>query len=133
MSKKYVRDTVRSWLPASGSGSPIPFYETVNVDQDPTDNSWYTIEFNPEVSDEITFCRAKSETGVIDFVFNILPGQGDSQLLGDAQTIVDAFMLNKDPTYKLTLTNQQAPEEFSGGSANKYYQIIIGVEYSYFY
>jgi hypothetical protein len=40
-------------------------------------------------------------------------------------------MKSKDPNGKLTLLNDLAPEEFTSGSANEYYQVIIGVEYSY--
>jgi hypothetical protein len=132
MSRKYVRDTVRNWIAALPSPAS-PFYETINVDENPTDLLWYTVDFQSEFTSTSTYCDQKEEQGVIDFVFSGAPGVGDSAVISAAESVVDAFMKNKDPTGKLSLQNVLAPDEFSGGTANKYYQVIVGVEYLYLF
>ena len=43
MSSKYVRDKFRSWLNDGLVDSP--YYDTINQDQNPTDDIWVTAEF----------------------------------------------------------------------------------------
>jgi hypothetical protein len=132
MSRAYVRTTVRNWITAMPK--VVPFYETVNKSEDilPADQSgWYTVEFNAENTSTTTYCGDKSETGVIDFVFSTLPGEGDSNLIAGAEQTIDNFMKSVDPNKKLTLIKAMHPEEFTGGDGSKYYMIIIGVEYEY--
>jgi len=129
MSRGYVRDTVRQMI--TSSGMVIPFHESINYEVVPNENMWFTIEFNAENTQVDTYCRDRTETGVIDFVFGVLPGQGDHDLIAAADSDIQKFMKSIDPNGKLVLLNDMAPEEFTGGDANQYYQVVIGVEYSY--
>ena len=129
MSRGYVRETVRQMI--TSSGMTTPFHESINYEIIPTEQTWFTIEFNSENTGIDTFCRDRTETGVIDFVFSTLPGSCDTALIAAAESDIQKFMKSKDPNGKLTLLNDLAPEEFTGGDANQYYQVIIGVEYSY--
>lgn len=129
MSRGYVRETVRQMI--KSSGMVTPFHESINYDEVPTEDTWFTIEFNSEGTNVDTFCYDRTETGVIDFVYSTLPGSGDKDLLATADSDIKKFMNSIDPNGKLTLINDLAPEEFTGGDANQYYQVIIGVEYSY--
>lgn len=129
MSRGYVRDTVRQMI--TSSGMVTPFHESINFEENPTEPMWFTIEFNSENTSIDTYCRSQTETGVIDFVFSTLPGSGDHDLIAAADSDIQKFMKSIDPNGKLTLLNDLAPEEFTGGDANKYYQVIVGVEYSY--
>ena len=130
MSRKYVRDMAREWIQTS---SDIPFYDTINVEEDPQDRFWCTIEFSHEYTTSENYCNHKEEHGVIDVIISGQPGTGDGDVLDYATEIAAKFMTNKDPSGKLTLLNDQAPEEFSGGDANKYYQVTVGIEYVYFF
>lgn len=131
MSRKYVRDTARQWIVAS---SPeIPFYDTINIEENPVEPYWCTLEFNHEYTDTNTYCNSQEEHGVIDIVVSGQPGEGDDTVLEYATMIAENFMKNKDPNGKLTLLNDQAPEEFTGGDANKYYQVNVGIEYIYMF
>ncbi len=132
MSRSYVRSLVRSWITAMPP--VLPFYESINKFEtiSPSDeNGWYTVEFNAEQTNTLTYCGDKSETGIIDFVFSTLPGNGDQTLIADAEQTITNFMKSKDPNNKLTLIKSMHPEEFTGGDGTKYYMIIIGVEYEY--
>jgi len=131
MSRKYVRDTVRGWI--TSNPPAIPFYETINVDENPTDPTWLTVEFNAEYTDQQGFCGHQEERGVIELVISGAPGVGDGVVISAADALAQQFMNNKDPSGKLTLLNDLAPEEFSGGDANKYYQVIVGIEYQYLF
>jgi hypothetical protein len=130
MSRKYVRDMARAWIQESAE---IPYYDTINIEEDPQDPFWCTIEFSHEYTDLNTYCNSKEEHGVIDIIVSGQPGTGDDDVMEYATNIVNKFMNNRDPSGKLTLLNDQAPEEFSGGDANKYYQVTVGVEYLYLF
>lgn len=129
MSRGYVRGSVRQMI--TSSGMTTPFHESINFEENPTEPMWFTVEFNAENTTVDTYCRSQTETGVIDFVFSTLPGSGDTALIAAAESDIAKFMNSKDPNGKFVLLNDLAPEEFTGGDANKYYQVIIGVEYSY--
>jgi len=129
MSRGYVREAVRQMI--TSSGMTTTFHESINFDEVPTEDTWFTVEFNSEGTNIDTYCYDRTETGVIDFVFSTLPGTGDTAFLAAAEADIQKFMKSKDPNGKLTLLNDLAPEEFTSGSANQFYQVIIGVEYSY--
>lgn len=128
MSRKYVRDMAREWIQTA---STIPYYDTINSEEDPQDPFWSTLEFSHEYTDTTNYCNSQEEHGVIDIVISGQPGTGDGDVLTYATEVAAKFMNNRDPSGKLTLLNDQAPEEFSGGAAKKYYQVIVGIEYIY--
>jgi len=130
MSRKYVRDMAREWIQTA---SDVPYYDTINTEHDPQDPFWCTIEFSHEYTDSKSYCDSKEEHGVIDIIVSGQPGTGDGDVLDYATEIAAKFMNNHDPNGKLTLLNDQAPEEFSGGDANKYYQVTVGIEYIYLF
>lgn len=130
MSRKYVRDIAREWIQPS---SPIPYIDTINIEEDPQDPFWCTLEFSHEYTDTSNYCNAQEEHGVIEIVVSGIPGTGDAAVMEYATEIATKFMNNRDPSGKLTLLNDQAPEEFSDGDANKYYQVVIGIEYIYMF
>ena len=130
MSRKYVRDLAREWIQKD---LDLPYYDTINLEEDPQDPFWCTVEFSHEYTDSVTYCKHQEEHGVIDIIVSGQPGQGDEEVMEYATNIANKFMTNKDPSGKLTLLNDQAPEEFSGGDANKYYQVTVGIEYIYLF
>ena len=127
MSSVYVRQKVREWaeLPSVG----IPYYDTINVEENPTDNIWFTAEFEPEFSEKITFCGQTAEEGMITFVFQTSAGVGDEALIIAAENAVANILEQNDPTSDLTLELAYAPDEYTGGSADSGYRVSISVEY----
>lgn len=127
MSSLYVRQKVREWAELSAVG--IPYYDTINVEENPNDNIWFTAEFEPEFSEKNTFCGEISEEGLITFVFEAAAGVGDEALLTAAQNAVKKILEQNDPSQDLVLEMDYAPDEYTGGTADTGYRISISVEY----
>jgi len=127
MSSLYVRQKVREWAELSTVG--VPYYDTINVEENPTDNIWFTAEFEPEYTEKQTFCGELSEEGLINFVFESAAGVGDETLLAAAQSAVKKILEQNDPSQDLVLVMDYAPDEYTGGTADTGYRISISVEY----
>ena len=127
MSSLYVRQKVREWAELSAVG--LPYYDTINVEENPTDNIWFTAEFEPEYTEKQTFCGELSEEGLINFVFESAAGVGDETLLAAAQSAVKKILEQNDPSQDLVLEMDYAPDEYTGGTADTGYRISISVEY----
>ena len=127
MSSLYVRQKIREWsaLPAVG----VPFYDTINFEENPTDDIWFTVEFEPEYSEKTTYCGDMSEEGLITFVFQTRPGVGDEALITAAESAVAEILAQDDPSGVLTLEMAYAPDEYTGGSADTGYRVSISVDY----
>lgn len=130
MSALYVRQTIRDWL---GDGSMnVPFYDTVNRDQTPTDNVWSTASFDANFRERLTFCDSSwVEEGDVNVTYTGLPGIGDAVVLAAAELDMITLMSMRDPNDKLRLTAVDPPREASAGSTNQGYQVSYLVEYEY--
>lgn len=130
MSALYVRQTVREWL--SRPDFDVPFYDTVNTEQNPSDDVWCTATFDANFRERLTFCENSwVEEGDINVVYTGLPGVGDSVVLAAAEADMLTLMSIRDPNDKLRLTAVDPPREASAGSVNQGYQISYLVEYEY--
>ena len=128
MSSLYVRTTFRNWV-TDPVGFTVPYYDTINRSVSPIDAIWLTLDFEPEFSEEINFCRDAIEEGVVDFVFSGRAGVGDTALLTAAEADMAWLKTQTDPTGRLVIRSIQAPEEFTAGDAEVNYRIVFGVEY----
>ena len=61
MSSVYVREKVREW--AQLPSITVPYYDTINVEESPTEDIWFTAEFETEYSEKITFCGQDGRRG----------------------------------------------------------------------
>lgn len=130
MSSIRVRNLVRAWL--SDAAMTTPFYDTVNIDQNPMDDIWVTADFDSLFRERLTFCESSwQEEGDITLVYTGQPGIGDGPLMSQAETDVKTLMSFRDSSEKLTLTSVDGPNEFSAGSANQGYQIEFVVTYTF--
>jgi len=127
MSSLYVRQKVREWaeLPAVG----VPYYDTINVEESPSEDTWFTAEFEPEYTEKQTFCGELSEEGLITFVFETSAGTGDETLITAAESAVAKILEQNDPSQDLVLEMAYAPDEYTGGTADTGYRVSISVEY----
>ena len=128
MSALYVRNMVRSWL--NDPSLDVPFFDTVNLEQNPQVDQWVTAEFETTLRDKLSFCEWKEE-GEVLLVFTGVPGVGDGALLAAAEKDVKTLLAFRDPTRQLLVTAVQGIQEYSGGSANVGYQIEIILDYEY--
>jgi hypothetical protein len=124
MSSLYVRNLVRTWLAAT----PVPFYDTVNLEQNPTDPVWKTVDWGFPSRERDTFCGQYQESGAIGIAYFGQPGKGDSDLLVQAEADITALMAQLDPTAALVLEDRGAPFDFRQGNV---YVVEFQVEYVY--
>ena len=130
MSALYVRQTVREWL--ARPEFTVPFYDTVNKEQNPSDEVWATASFDASFRERLTFCENSwIEEGDINVVYTGLPGVGDAVVLAAAEADMVTLMSIRDPNDKVRLTAVDPPREASAGSVNQGYQISYLVEYEY--
>jgi len=130
VSSLYVRNLFRSWL-----GDPsmaVAFYDTVNQEQNPVEETWVTADFQSTFRERVTFCESSwKEEGEVVLVYTGTPGVGDGELLAIAETDIKTLLAFRDATRQLIVVGVQGVSEFSGGSANAGYQIEYVLEYEY--
>lgn len=128
MSTLYVRTLVEGWL--NDVAMNVPYYPTINEEQNPSDAIWCTAKFNSDFRDVITFCRGNTtEEGDIEIEYFGLPGIGDDALLTALEADMITLMSQRDPAGKCVLLRRSAPFETSGGSASLLYGLSIFVDY----
>jgi hypothetical protein len=127
MSSLYVRNKIRQWAALCAT----PFYDTINLEQNPSDPVWFTVSFEVENSETLTFCKDELEEGVIDLVFSGSAGAGDAAVLTAAEADAKVFLAQADAGGKLVLKRAMPPEEFSAGTASDRYLAVVGLIYSY--
>lgn len=124
MANLYVRNTIREWL----SSSVIPFYDTVNLEQNPQDPMWCTVDWGFSFADRTTFCNTIEEDGSFQIVYFGKPGIGDEELLEAAEKDMELLMEQIDPNYRLTLDTFSAAEDFL---EENFYGVSFLVSYRY--
>ena len=134
MSSRVVRQAFRGWLADPAIAAICPFYETINQVENPTDDIWFTVEFNLEFSEVLTFCRGSMrEDGTVSLIFETLPGVGDDQILTAAEAVAAIIQTKVDPTGRVVIRKVSPPDEFSAGGADEAeYRVIIDVDYVFF-
>lgn len=127
MSAKYVMDLAKHWA----ESLTLPFFDTINVEQNPADTMWVTLEFDYATSEELTFCGNQLHIGTFTLVFFGVAGAGYETLLEAAETDGAVFYLNEDPTHKLVMTGIDPPEEFESSGHVPLFGVAISVNYEY--
>lgn len=124
MTSRYVRTEVRNWL-LQGN---VPYYDTVNLEQNPTDPIWSTVDWGYADRQMTTYCHNHVEEGSFNVVFFGDPGVGDDALLAAAEADMDLLLLRVDPNARLTLTNYNAPFSFR---QEEHFALEFNVTYEY--
>lgn len=128
MSSAYVRTFFRS----KTAGLGVPYFETVNTDQNPGVPVWATFEFNSEFSEVLSFCGDTVEEGTVDIVVSALPGTGDGAAIQAVENAATYLMQQQDATGRLVLLSSQPPDEYSSGSADRTYRVVVGINYRFY-
>lgn len=124
MASLYVRKAVKGWL-ASG---PVPFVDTVNLEEDPRDDVWCTVQWMPGSNEVLDYCRNTLERAAFQLVFFGKPGIGDEHLLEQAEIGLANLLGQSDNAKKLQLMGANTPEDFSIGN---HFGIQFIVDYEY--
>lgn len=131
MSSFYVRQVVEGWL--EDAAMAVPYYQTINEENNPQDDIWATADFTSSLRDTITFCQGiTSEEGEVEVQYFGLPGIGYSALIQAIEADMVTLMAQRDPQGKLVLMNRSAPFETSVGSAKSMYGLSIYIDYQYY-
>jgi hypothetical protein len=125
MSTLHARTLVHSWAAAQA----LPFYDTVNVEQNPADPIWFTIEWDIPFGDPLTYCGDKLLEGSFSLVFFGTSGETAIPLLTAAEPVVQSFMANVDPSGNLTLLDCGVAEDFWSGGDAPLFGIAFRVSY----
>jgi hypothetical protein len=111
----------------------VPYYPTVNMEQNPTDRIWMTAEFGSSYREVLTICQGDVlEDGEVEVIFFGPPGIGYTEVLTALELSIAALLQKVDPAGKLTLTGRSAPFEYSRGTALKNYAVSVYVDYQYY-
>lgn len=109
-----------------------PYYDTINKEQNPPEDTWFTAEFDTSFWERMAFCEHEwKEEGEVSLMFNGIAGIGDGALLQAAEADVRALLSFRDPDNRLVVTGIAGVNEFSGGSANMGYQLEYILEYQF--
>ena len=131
MSASYVRTKFREWSEETAISTGIPFYDTVNKEQNPSDDVWFTSEFY-SFDFQGTFCeKGYLENGEIEVVVFARPGIGDTQAMNALEQIIPALMYKIDPTGRLILQSYLPVQEDGNGSAKMWYSVSVGIVYKH--
>lgn len=126
MSAYYVRQMAETWAATCTS----PYYSTMNMEQDPSDEIWFTLEFDTYGYQKESFCDNWVETGSITLVFFGVAGVGWETLVQRAEQDTAIFRANKDASMKLVITGMDSPDEISAGDV-PFYALSVTLDYEY--
>lgn len=130
MSSSYVRAKFREWL--NDPAIVTPYYDTINLEQNPPEDTWVTAEFEVTFREKKTFCEGSwEEEGDVSLMFNGVAGIGDGALLSISEQDMKTLLAFRDESRQLTVIGVTGVNEFSGGSANMGYQLEYIIEYQY--
>jgi len=129
MSALYVRNTFRTWIAEVSVDTGLAQYDTINLEQTPTEDVYLTYSFASEFH-EGTFCEpGYIENGFIYLYAVAAPGTGDEEAVLALETAVPALFAKTDAN--LALTTYDPIEEESAGSADKDYRLMVTFSYKY--
>jgi hypothetical protein len=129
VSASYIRAKFRTWATEVAAATGLPFYDTINRQQNPADAVWWTCGFTSEFH-EGTFCdRGYIETGFVTVIVVAEPGLGDLPAVQAMEQIVPALDAKIDPTQRLVLESYEPIDEQTAGSADQNYRVRCNINY----
>lgn len=124
MADLYVRNLVRSWL-VSGV---VPYYDTVNIEQDPEEDLWCTVDWGFSFPSLMTYCGEVQHEGSFRVLYFGLPGIGDQAVLAAAEIDMASLMSQMDPNKQLALIGISSAEDVL---EENYFGVAYSVDYEY--
>ena len=103
----------------------------MNLEQDPQDDCWFTIDFFALSMDGVFCQKGYIERGFVYVDVFAAPGRGDLEAIQAMEIIIPEMFAKVDPTQRLVLESYDPLEEASGGSANRQYQVTVGIAYQH--
>jgi hypothetical protein len=131
MSASYVRNKVEQWCQQASTLHSVPFYPTINLDVDPQDNVWFTVEFISLYHEGMLCKKEYMEQGVVRVVFIGQPGIGWTATISALELIIPELMGKIDPTQRLQFKDFEPITEESLGSAEPSYMVSVAINYQH--
>jgi hypothetical protein len=125
MSSLYVRELCAQWA----SGLAVPYYNTINEEQRPTDALWFTLDFQSLGTVQETYCNTR-ESGEVVLLFFGQAGTSYETTMEQALPVVTEFFANIDSAGRLTLEMIGAPSDYGTLDA-PWYGVEWSVTYTY--
>src|SRR4029077_12416322 len=124
----YKRDLVAGWCAAV---TAAPFVPTINNNATPDGSSatWFTVEWGADQVEQIGYCGIVQETGQLSVIVAGEPNLGDSLVAIACDEIVAELLAQADPEKQFTLERAGATAEHSNGSADRWYRLLVPLEY----
>lgn len=111
----------------------VPFYDTVNQRQKPTDPLWVTNQYFVDlVTRDCYGGKNRTEEGTFEVYIFAKAGTGNTAAIQLAEAIEDHFMVF-DFGPNLSIQNTFGIDEATQGDARPVYGIILTLEYLYSY
>ena len=129
MSASYVRSKIEQWCEEAAQTTTVPFYKTINIDVDPPDPVWWTVEFMSLYQEGLLCKRGYMEEGVARMVFIGQPGIGWEDTITAVESVIPELMGKVDPSRRLELTDYEPIAEESIGSAEPKYMVSVSITY----
>lgn len=132
MSSLAVRDALRAELVIWGAAQTpaIAFYDSINARIKPAEATWMTASFSAIGNDPLTFCGDAVEVGHCEVIVFSQAGTGDSDAVGIAGQIADAFI--GFSSGDIEIESVEAPSDFTSGAASTgQYGVSVFLNYSY--
>jgi hypothetical protein len=120
---------IRRKMETFAAGLGVPYYPTINEEQNPTDPLWMSLDFSGEYSEKTTFCNDQLEVGQIEFLFFANPGVGEQIIFSSIERVLNQVNLYQDDN--LVLGAVQPLDDNNGSAENRWFEISCRVDYSY--
>ena len=128
MSARHVRNTFRGWCGTLA----IPFYDTINFHQNPKDDLWCTVMFDPAQRNVIDLCQHTQEEGEIELMVCGKPGIGDDAVLEAIEDAIQVIMSKADALGRFVITDCGPVEDASFGDADTFFRMSVRFSYVYY-
>ena len=130
MSALYVRNKFNQWAGEVATTTGTPFYPTINLEQNPADPVWFSLEFVAEFYSNGTFCKSEeTEDGFVRVVVFASPGTGDTAAVTALEAIGLEFAKKTDT--QVTIEGFEPLSEMTAGSADQNYRVGVVMDYTY--
>lgn len=129
MARKYVRDFARQWVKAACTRLGYEYVETINESNNPTQQTWVSLEFDTFSTTKATFCGDTIESGDIIIVVGSAPGMGDSTALTAIEAIADDVFGKSDTSGRLALVSKGSPDEATPNDGSPTYWLELSISY----
>lgn len=129
MSAGYVRRKIEQWCEEAAQAHGVPFYKTINSEENPPDPVWFTVEFVALFIEGMLCEAGYHEDGAFRIVIMSQPGQGWEPAIDALEQIMPDILLKSDPSRRLVIDGYEPILEETGGSAEHTYIVSQTVNY----